>query len=275
MLHASCVMLHAPCAMHRVPCANICRAPCAGLPGGLKERAAVDQWDREPTKILRDAVKGMLPKNKTQVRMLGTLWLTAHCGSLHTLWLTAHCGSLHTVAHCTHCGSLHTVAHCTLWLAAHIVAHCTLWLTAHCGSLHTVAHCTHCGSLHTVAHCTLWLTAHCGSLCIVSRQHRQQRSGRSSADVPPSAMLPFINNAGVGRRHPGRMHVQCAVPPGARGELQRRQMRMLGGQRRRGGCGRCPHFPVACVGARAFWCGVMCVDGWTPRGASRLRPSPP
>ncbi|GAX75710.1 hypothetical protein CEUSTIGMA_g3153.t1 [Chlamydomonas eustigma] len=38
-----------------------------GLPGGLKERKAIDQWDRDPTKILKDAVKGMLPKNKTQV----------------------------------------------------------------------------------------------------------------------------------------------------------------------------------------------------------------
>jgi ribosomal protein L13 len=35
----------------------------------LKERTAVEQWDRDPNKILRDAVKGMLPKNKTQVRL--------------------------------------------------------------------------------------------------------------------------------------------------------------------------------------------------------------
>jgi hypothetical protein len=39
----------------------------SGFPGGLKERKAIDQWDRDPTKILKDAVKGMLPKNKTQV----------------------------------------------------------------------------------------------------------------------------------------------------------------------------------------------------------------
>ena len=44
-----------------------------GLPGGLKERTAIDQWDRDPTKILKDAVKGMLPKNKTQVYRLEKL----------------------------------------------------------------------------------------------------------------------------------------------------------------------------------------------------------
>ena len=50
-------------------------APChfVGLPGGLKERTAIDQWDRDPTKILKDAVKGMLPKNKTQVYRLEKL----------------------------------------------------------------------------------------------------------------------------------------------------------------------------------------------------------
>ncbi len=44
-----------------------------GYPGGLKERTAIEQWDREPTKILRDAVKGMLPKNKTQIYRLEKL----------------------------------------------------------------------------------------------------------------------------------------------------------------------------------------------------------
>ena len=41
--------------------------PATGFPGGLKERSAIDQWDRDPTKILKDAVKGMLPKNKMQI----------------------------------------------------------------------------------------------------------------------------------------------------------------------------------------------------------------
>jgi hypothetical protein len=45
----------------------------AGYPGGLRERTAVDQWERDPTKILRDAVKGMLPKNKTQIYRLEKL----------------------------------------------------------------------------------------------------------------------------------------------------------------------------------------------------------
>lgn len=46
-----------------------------GLPGGLKERRAVDQWERDPTKILRDAVKGMLPKNKLQLYRMDKLFV--------------------------------------------------------------------------------------------------------------------------------------------------------------------------------------------------------
>ena len=34
-----------------------------GYPGGLKERTVKDQWERDPTEILRKAVSGMLPKN--------------------------------------------------------------------------------------------------------------------------------------------------------------------------------------------------------------------
>ena len=34
-----------------------------GYPGGLKERTVKDQWERDPTQILRRAVSGMLPKN--------------------------------------------------------------------------------------------------------------------------------------------------------------------------------------------------------------------
>mmetsp|Transcript_31019 Transcript_31019/g.68821 ORF Transcript_31019/g.68821 Transcript_31019/m.68821 type:complete len:221 (-) Transcript_31019:954-1616(-) len=44
-----------------------------GYPGGLRERKAVDVWERDPTKILRDAVKGMLPKNKLQVYRMDKL----------------------------------------------------------------------------------------------------------------------------------------------------------------------------------------------------------
>jgi large subunit ribosomal protein L13 len=46
-----------------------------GLPGGLKERRAVDQWERDPTTILRDAVKGMLPKNKLQLYRMDKLFV--------------------------------------------------------------------------------------------------------------------------------------------------------------------------------------------------------
>mmetsp|Transcript_12219 Transcript_12219/g.31681 ORF Transcript_12219/g.31681 Transcript_12219/m.31681 type:complete len:221 (-) Transcript_12219:703-1365(-) len=34
-----------------------------GYPGGLKERTVKEQWERDPTEILRRAVSGMLPKN--------------------------------------------------------------------------------------------------------------------------------------------------------------------------------------------------------------------
>lgn len=44
-----------------------------GYPGGLKERTASNQHDRDPTKVLYNAVYGMLPKNllrKAQARKL-------------------------------------------------------------------------------------------------------------------------------------------------------------------------------------------------------------
>ena len=36
----------------------------SGYPGGLKSRTLRDQLERQPTEVLRKAVKGMLPKNK-------------------------------------------------------------------------------------------------------------------------------------------------------------------------------------------------------------------
>jgi large subunit ribosomal protein L13 len=36
----------------------------SGYPGGLKERTLRQQLDRQPTEVLRKAVKGMLPRNK-------------------------------------------------------------------------------------------------------------------------------------------------------------------------------------------------------------------
>lgn len=40
---------------------------------------AVDQWERDPTRILRDAVEGMLPKNKTQVYRMEKLKVWEKC----------------------------------------------------------------------------------------------------------------------------------------------------------------------------------------------------
>src|SRR5207244_9298636 len=36
----------------------------SGYPGGLRERPLREQLDRQPTEVLRKAVKGMLPRNK-------------------------------------------------------------------------------------------------------------------------------------------------------------------------------------------------------------------
>ena len=37
---------------------------CCRYPGGLKERQAKDQHERDPVRVLYNAVYGMLPKNK-------------------------------------------------------------------------------------------------------------------------------------------------------------------------------------------------------------------
>lgn len=37
---------------------------CYRFPGGLKERSARLQYEKDPTRILYNAVYGMLPKNK-------------------------------------------------------------------------------------------------------------------------------------------------------------------------------------------------------------------
>ncbi len=36
----------------------------SGFPGGIKERSLQDQLNRDSTKVIHDAVKGMLPRNK-------------------------------------------------------------------------------------------------------------------------------------------------------------------------------------------------------------------
>jgi large subunit ribosomal protein L13 len=49
----------------------------SGYPGGLKERSLRDQLERQPTEVLRKAVKGMLPKNKLAAQQLGKLKIYA------------------------------------------------------------------------------------------------------------------------------------------------------------------------------------------------------
>ena len=44
-----------------------------GYPGGLKERTLREQLERRPTEVLRNAVKGMLPKNRLARRQLTKL----------------------------------------------------------------------------------------------------------------------------------------------------------------------------------------------------------
>lgn len=36
----------------------------SGFPGGIKERTLAEQIEKDPTKVIHDAVRGMLPKNK-------------------------------------------------------------------------------------------------------------------------------------------------------------------------------------------------------------------
>ena len=45
----------------------------SGYVGGLKERTAREQLDRQPTKVLMSAVKGMLPKNSLGRKQLTKL----------------------------------------------------------------------------------------------------------------------------------------------------------------------------------------------------------
>ena len=52
---------------------TLCPAPCYRFPGGLKERTARAQFQRQPEEVLRKAVYGMLPKNK--LRAVGSAGL--------------------------------------------------------------------------------------------------------------------------------------------------------------------------------------------------------
>ncbi len=53
----------------------------SGYPGGLKERTLREQLDRQPTEVLRKAVKGMLPRNKIARQQL--LKLKIYAGPEH------------------------------------------------------------------------------------------------------------------------------------------------------------------------------------------------
>ena len=50
-------------------------ASYSGYPGGLRTRSAVNVWETAPDRILREAVRRMLPKNKLARQMLKKLKL--------------------------------------------------------------------------------------------------------------------------------------------------------------------------------------------------------
>lgn len=53
----------------------------SGYPGGRRLMTATEVWDRQPERILREAVRRMLPKNKLGRQMLKKLKL--YCGTEH------------------------------------------------------------------------------------------------------------------------------------------------------------------------------------------------
>ncbi len=53
----------------------------SGYPGGLKSRTLREQLDRQPTEVLRKAVKGMLPRNRMSRAQLTKLKIYA--GPVH------------------------------------------------------------------------------------------------------------------------------------------------------------------------------------------------
>ncbi|MBI4101023.1 50S ribosomal protein L13 [Candidatus Microgenomates bacterium] len=55
----------------------------SGYPGALKSRTAAEQLARDPTKIVTEAVKGMLPKNKLQADRLARLKVYADAKHQH------------------------------------------------------------------------------------------------------------------------------------------------------------------------------------------------
>lgn len=55
----------------------------SGYMGGLKQRTAQEQLDRDPTVLLQKAVKGMLPKNNLSRKILGKLKIYADATHPH------------------------------------------------------------------------------------------------------------------------------------------------------------------------------------------------
>jgi large subunit ribosomal protein L13 len=49
----------------------------SGYPGGLRSRTLAEQLERRPTEVLRDAVKGMLPRNRLARRQITKLKIYA------------------------------------------------------------------------------------------------------------------------------------------------------------------------------------------------------
>ena len=45
----------------------------SGFPGGIKQISFQDQMEKNPEKVIRDAVKGMLPKNKLNKKIINKL----------------------------------------------------------------------------------------------------------------------------------------------------------------------------------------------------------
>ncbi len=60
----------------------------SGYPGGLKERTAAEQRRRDSRKMVRDAVSGMLPKNKLRDKRLAHLKLYAGEEHAHQAQIT-------------------------------------------------------------------------------------------------------------------------------------------------------------------------------------------
>lgn len=55
----------------------------SGYPGGLKSRSLAQRMSRDPEGVIRDAVKGMLPKNKLGSRLITKLKVFAGAEHVH------------------------------------------------------------------------------------------------------------------------------------------------------------------------------------------------